>query len=112
MSSYRGIVGHGNGTGKKLGFPTINIPLENEALSGIYAAIVTIKESEYHAAAYADTTGKLLEAHILDFEDDLYGLPVMIELKQKIREGAHFSDDEELKRAIAGDIEAVRAYFA
>ncbi|OGG57698.1 hypothetical protein A2765_06195 [Candidatus Kaiserbacteria bacterium RIFCSPHIGHO2_01_FULL_56_24] len=111
MESYTGIVTKGEGKGKKLGFPTINIPLEDDSLSGIYAATVTIKGSEYHAAAYADTSRKLLEAHILDFEDDLYGLPVMIELKQKIREGAHFSDDEELKRVIAGDIEAVRAYF-
>lgn len=109
---FKGIVGRGHGTGKKLGFPTINIPLDDESLSGIYAAVVSIKGSEYHAAAYADTKRKLLEAHILDFEDDLYGLPVIITLKKKIREGEHFSDEDILKRAIAADIEKIRTYFS
>ncbi len=109
---FKGIIHHGHGTGKKLGFPTLNIPLEDEMLSGIYAAIVTIKGSVYHAAAYADTKRKLLEAHLLHFEDDLYGLEARIELKKKIREDRHFESDEELKAAIAADVEAVKVYFS
>lgn len=108
---YIGIVQRGEGTGKVLGFPTINIPLEDDSLSGIYATIVTIKDSEYHAAAYADARRKLLEAHILDFDDDVYGMKVTITLKEKIREGAQFKDEKALRAAIASDIEAVRAYF-
>lgn len=109
---FTGIIQHGNGTGKKLGFPTLNIPLEDESVSGIYAAIVTIKGSEYRAAAYADTRRKLLEAHLLHFEDNLYGLEATIELKKKIREDMRFDDEIELKKAIAVDIEAIKAYFA
>jgi riboflavin kinase/FMN adenylyltransferase len=109
---FRGVIQHGNGTGKKLGFPTLNIPLEDETVSGIYAAIVTVKGSPYYAAAYADTRRKLLEAHLLHFEDDLYGLEATIELKKKIREDQRFATDEELKTAIAADIEAIKAYFA
>ncbi|MBL8158123.1 riboflavin kinase [bacterium] len=109
---FKGIIQHGNGTGKTLGFPTLNIPLEDETVSGIYAAIVTIKGSPYHAAAYADTRRKLLEAHLLHFEDDLYGLEATIELKKKIREDQRFEDEAELKKAIAADIDAIMAYFA
>lgn len=109
---FTGIIKHGNGTGTKLGFPTLNIPLTDTSVSGIYAAIVTIKGSPYHAAAYADTRRKLLEAHLLHFEDDLYGLEASIELKKKIREDQRFSTEDELKKAIAADIEAIKAYFA
>lgn len=109
---FKGIIQRGSGTGKKLGFPTLNIPLDDETVSGIYAAIVTIKGSPYHAAAYADTRRKLLEAHLLHFEDDLYGLEATIELKEKIREDQRFDDEAELKKAIAADVEAIKAYFA
>jgi len=111
MNSYRGIVEQGEGKGKELGFPTINITIEDDSLSGIYAAIVTLKGSDYHAAAYADTRRKLLEAHILDFEDDVYGMEVTITLKKKIREDAQFEDEKALRAAIVSDIGAVRAYF-
>ena len=109
---FNGIIQRGQGTGTKLGFPTLNIPLNEESVSGIYAAIVTIKGAPYHAAAYADTRRKLLEAHLLHFEDDLYGLEATIELKKKIRNDKHFDDKAMLKKAIASDIEAVKAYFA
>lgn len=109
---FSGIIQRGHGTGKKLGFPTINIPLDDESISGIYAAIVTIKGSPYRAAAYADSRRKLLEAHLLHFEDDLYGLEAMIELKKKIRDDQRFGSEVDLKKAIASDVEAVRAYFA
>jgi riboflavin kinase/FMN adenylyltransferase len=109
---FKGTIQHGNGTGKTLGFPTLNIPLEEESVSGIYAAIVTIKDSEYHAAAYADTRRKLLEAHLLHFEDDLYGLEATIELKKKIREDQRFDDEMELKQTIASDVRAIEEYFA
>lgn len=109
---FKGIIQHGNGTGAKLGFPTLNIPLDDDSVSGIYAAIVTIKDAPYHAAAYADTRRKLLEAHLMHFEDDLYGLEATVELKKKIREDQRFATDEELKAAIVADIEAIKAYFA
>lgn len=109
---FKGTIERGHGTGTKLGFPTINIPIEDTEISGIYAAIVTIKGSDHHAAAYADTKRKLLEAHLLHFEGDLYGLEVTITLAKKIREDVRFSDESELKVAIANDIQKVEEYFA
>lgn len=110
--TFKGIIQHGRGTGKKLGFPTLNIPLEDESISGIYAAVVTIKGSPYHAAAYADVRRKLLEAHLLHFEDDVYGLEAQIELKKKIRDDQQFVSESDLKEVIARDIEAIKVYFA
>ena len=111
-SIFTGTIQRGHGTGTKLGYPTINIPLADDSLSGIYAAVVTIKGSEYHAAAYADTKRKLLEAHLLNFEDDLYGLEATIELRKKIRDDQRFDDEMELKKAIAEDIGAIKTFFA
>lgn len=113
MNVYRGVVQKGSGYAGRLGFPTINIPLADDSLSGIYAARVTIKEGDapYMAAVFADPKREILEAHILDFNDDLVGLTITIELYEKVRETKYFDDEEELKAAIAHDVEATRAYF-
>lgn len=82
-------------------------------MSGIYAARAYVKEGEapYMAAVFADPTRKILEAHLLDFSNDLYGKTVTIELHKKIREGNMFPDDASLRAAIGKDIAKVREYF-
>ncbi len=111
MNSFTGIVQKGARRGAALGFPTINIPLEDADVSGIYAALVKVGEEKYEAAAYADPRRKLLEAHLLDFSADLYGWNVTIELLKKIRGSKKFSDETALRAMIAGDIVAVRTHF-
>ena len=113
MNIFTGNVQKGAKRGSALGFPTINIPLTDDTLSGIYAARVRIKEDEsaYMAAVYADKKRKLLEAYLLDFTDDLYGQEIRIELHEKIREGMTFPDEETLHAAIAQDVAKVREYF-
>ncbi len=110
--TYTGIVQKGEKRGSALGFPTINIPLENPALSGIYAARVKVDKEEFDAVCYADERRRLLEAHLLDFSADLYGWNVVVTLLKRLREGKRFADDEALKKAIAKDLSAARAYFA
>ena len=111
MNSYAGVVQQGKKRGTVLGYPTLNIPLNEEGVSGIYAAKVTVGSAEYPAAAFANPKRKLLEAHLLDFSGDLYGKEITIELCEKIRESKAFPDDVSLRAAIAEDIAAVRAYF-
>ena len=108
---YSGIVQKGAQRGMALGFPTVNIPLDDTSVSGIYAATVKVGEEEYEAAAYADQKRKLLEAHLLDFSADLYGWNIKIELLKKIRENKKFKDDASLRTAIVKDLIAVQAYF-
>ena len=95
-----------------MGFPTINIPLDDADVSGIYAARVKVGEEEYEAAVYADQKRKLLEAHLLDFSADLYGENVTVELLKKVREAKVFANDKDLREAIAHDVTSVREYFA
>lgn len=111
MSLYRGIVEKGTKRAAELGFPTINIPLNDKTVSGIYAAKVKVGEEEYEAAAYADQKRKVLEAHLLNFSKDLYGWNVKIELLKKIREHKKFADNTNLRAAIAADIAKVKKYF-
>jgi len=111
MKVYTGIVEAGSKRAAALGYPTINIPLADTDVSGVFVALVKVGEEKYEAAAFADQRRKLLEAHLLDFAKDLYGWNVKIELLKKIRENKKFTDDETLRAAIAGDVAAVRAYF-
>lgn len=111
MNIYTGIVEAGSQRAMALGYPTINIPLTERHVSGIYAAFVKVGEEEYEAVAFADQRRKLLEAHILDFSKDLYGWNVKIHLLKKVRENKKFTDDKSLQEAITGDVAAVRAYF-
>ena len=53
----------------------------------------------------------MLEAHLLDFSNDLYGWNVAIELLEKIREAKTFGSDKNLREAIAEDIAKVREHF-
>src|SRR3989344_1651888 len=59
MERYSGIVQEGTKRAATLGFPTINIPLGNSDVSGIYAARVMMGEKEYPAAAFADPKRKI-----------------------------------------------------
>ena len=111
MTSYTGIVEQGSKRASALGYPTINISLEEVGISGVYAARVQIGGQTHVAAAFADPARKTLEAHVLDFSDNLYGKEVVIDLCWKIRESEEFPDDDALRTAIAHDIAKVQEYF-
>ncbi len=94
-----------------MGFPTANIPLSGTSLSGIFAGEVVVAGKVLPAAIYADVRRGLLEAHILDFDGDLYGQDIEIRLQKKLRDDRVFESEAELTRAIAGDVAASRAFF-
>ncbi|HTR18488.1 MAG TPA: riboflavin kinase [Candidatus Paceibacterota bacterium] len=108
---YKGVVQKGDRRGTALGFPTINIPFEGDRPEGIFAAEVFVDGEGYLAVAYANTSRKILEAHLLDFSDDLYDKEVEIHLLKKMRDDKRFEHTAELKKAIAEDIKGVRQYF-
>src|SRR3989338_8656612 len=111
MKAYTGSVKRGQGRATAFGFPTANIPLEDDSISGIYAARVKIGDAEYIATVFADPKRKILEVHLLDFSGELDGKEITIELCEKIRESKKFADDAKLREAIASDIVKVREYF-
>lgn len=110
---FTGIVQKGKGRGRELGYPTANIPCADTAMSGVHAARVRLPHGEapYMSAAFGDPLRGILEAHLLDFDDDIYGLEIEVELLHKLREYRQFEDDDTLKRAIAEDVQTVREYF-
>lgn len=112
---------HGDGYGRVLGYPTINIDaaefrsLPGQPAAGIYTGTVTLHEQDrpYNAAIVIGPKGQdgapKLEAHLLDFSGDLYGQRVTFHIHQFVRPYRHYDDEEELKRAIAADLEEIRA---
>lgn len=99
---FSGIVAGGSAKAHGLGYPTANIPL-SEDVSGIYAALVTIEGKEYPSVAFADPVRKVLEAHLFDFSDNLYGKEMNVQFVKKIRESQTFLSDADLKHAMAED---------
>ncbi|MGQ0443040.1 MAG: bifunctional riboflavin kinase/FAD synthetase, partial [Methylophilaceae bacterium] len=115
--SISGKVVHGAKRGRQLGFPTANIHMRHErpALTGVYA----VKLDGLNAVAnlgvrptIAGVPKLLLEVHILDFDDDLYGRHVHVEFLHKIRDELKFNSLDALKAQIAADVLVARDFFA
>ncbi len=119
--SIKGEVVKGQQLGTDLGFPTCNINPQRLRipLHGVYACEVRL-DDRYRPAAVnigyrptiTESGDALLEAHILDFNEDLYGKTIEVIFKHKIREEIKFSGLEELKQQISADIERVREVFS
>lgn len=114
MNWVSGTVVRGSGRGRKLGFPTANVHLDDPAErpgSGIYACWVSnpaigIRKAAVHIGARPtfDDAAKTVEIHILEFPDaDLYGQPIGLQCVKKLRDVQKFATIEELQKAIAKD---------
>lgn len=114
--SISGKVVHGAARGRQLGFPTANIHMRHErpALTGVYAVKLDGLNSVANLGVRPTIAGVpklLLEVHVLDFNDDLYGKHVHIEFFHKIREEQKFESLDALKAQIAQDTIVARQYF-
>lgn len=119
--SIKGEVVRGKQLGTDLGFPTCNINPQRRKipLHGVYASEVRLVD-RYRPAAVnigyrptvTDEGDALLEAHILDFDEVLYGKTIEVIFRAKLREEVKFGSLEALKQQIAADVENVRAMFA
>jgi len=109
-----GTVVSGDQRGGTLGFPTANLSVEPHLLVpafGIYAgasldgrAAISIGINPHYGGSE-----RRIEAFLLDFEGDLYGKELRIELWQRLRDERAFESEEDLVRQIALDVEATRA---
>jgi riboflavin kinase/FMN adenylyltransferase len=109
-----GTVVTGDARGGTLGFPTANLRLEPELLVpayGIYAGA-----AEGHRAAISIGTNphyggaeRRVEAFLLDFEGDLYGRRLVLELWRRLRDERSFESEDQLVAQIARDVEETRA---
>ncbi len=105
--SFKGIIVHGDGRGRKLGFPTANLSVDNEdkliPAKGIYAA-ECIVENEKHFGLLSlgrrptfHKDGEIIpEFYIFDFDKDIYDEVMQVNMVEKIRDEEKFSSVDEL----------------
>jgi riboflavin kinase/FMN adenylyltransferase len=109
-----GIVVTGDARGGTLGFPTANLDVRPELLvpqNGIYAgaagenrAAVSIGTNPHYGGSE-----RRVEAFLLDFEGDLYGRRLIVELWERLRDEQSFESEQALIDQIARDVERTRA---
>jgi len=109
-----GTVVSGDQRGGTLGFPTANLAVEPHLLVpayGIYAGAALGSRAAISIGVNPHYGGneRRIEAFLLDFEGDLYGNDLRIELWERLREERAFESEEDLVRQIALDVEAARA---
>jgi len=119
--SISGRVVHGDGMGRKLGFPTANIQLKHNLppLSGIFVV-------QAHAEGMGVLQGvsslgvrptlrrdakPVLEVHLFEFAQQIYNKHLRVEFLQKLRDEEKYPDVETLTRHIALDVENARKWF-
>lgn len=115
MKTFSGKVVAGDKKGRLLGFPTINIEGEYDLPFGIYASKVTTSLGIYKGAlhygprpVFGDIK-PVMEVHLLDFEGDLYGTTVTIEIVDRLRDVQNFKSIKALKAQIQKDVDTVRS---
>jgi riboflavin kinase / FMN adenylyltransferase len=109
-----GVVVLGDQRGGTLGYPTANLSVKPELLVpayGIYAGFALGHRAAMSIGVNPHYGGdeRRIEPHLLDFDGDLYGRRLIIELWQRLRDERAFSSEEELVAQIARDVEATRA---
>lgn len=108
-----GTVEHGRGAGRTFGFPTLNLELPRKkfpVLDGVYGGYAETVRGRYRAVVNIGarpTFGieqKIVEAHLLGFDGDLYDTEAMIFLTEYLRPIRTFAGEEELKAQLKKDI--------
>ncbi len=120
----RGVVVEGDRRGRELGFPTANVAVEPDTClpaDGIYAGRFRGEDGEWRAAAislgrrptfYANQEHSLLEAHLLDFDGDLYGQHAAVTFVERLRGEQRFDSVAELVAQMRRDCDRARAVLA
>lgn len=116
--SVTGIVAKGNQIGRTIGLPTVNLIPEPDKLLppfGVYKAVVSYKGNHYKGITnigikptVTDVKQITVETNILDFNEDIYGEPIIVNLMTFMRPERKFNSTEELRQQIESDIR--RAY--
>jgi riboflavin kinase/FMN adenylyltransferase len=116
-----GRVVHGDGAGRKLGYPTANVQMKHNQppLKGVYVVLVHaeglgvlqgvaslgIRPTLKREARY------VLEVHMFEFAQQIYGKHLRVEFLHKLRDEHKFDGIEALTRQIASDVENAKKWF-
>ena len=117
----RGVVVHGDERGRTIGFPTANIEVPNQICipaDGVYAGIFDRQDGSKHICAinlgrrptfFEHAEHSMLEAHLLDFSEELYEEKVKVTFTHFLRGERKFENIDALKMQLKLDIEQTRA---
>ncbi|MDM8533074.1 bifunctional riboflavin kinase/FAD synthetase [Clostridiaceae bacterium HSG29] len=118
--SLEGIVIDGEKIGRKIGFPTANLELDNNFAilkPGVYITRTIIDNKKYYSITNVGFNPTLkqsdftVETHILDFNESIYGKIIRVDFYKRIRNEMKFSSINDLKESIRWDIYTTRKYF-
>lgn len=119
--ALEGVVVAGNKIGRTLGFPTANLslyePLKLIPAVGVYVVRVTVLGRNYMGICnigtrptLSDGRGQIIETHIIDFDEDIYGLDLRIEFVSRLRDERRFNSLDSLKKQLKKDLSAARKF--
>lgn len=117
----RGVVEHGDARGRTIGFPTANVAVPGAIAlpaDGVYAGWYVDPDGVAHASAinigrrptfYDDNGLLLVEAHLIDFDGDLYGQHAGVRVVHRLRDEIRFSGVDALVEQLQADVADARA---
>ena len=124
LHEVRGKVVRGDQRGRLIGFPTANVEVPNTVClpaDGVYAGWYERAEGEVHPCAinlgrrptfYEHADHSLLEAHLLDFDADLYGEGAEVRFSHFLRSERKFDGIEAIRAQLVHDVDHARDLLA
>jgi riboflavin kinase/FMN adenylyltransferase len=115
--SIKGVVTKGIQLARKIGFPTANLdfdPYKVVPKPGVYFVKTTINLKTYNSIAYVrpkPNRGSSVEAHIFDFNGNIYSKSILVEFVKFIRNPMKFSNIDRVRDQIKKDINYIRKYL-
>lgn len=115
--AINGTVAHGDGRGRTIGFPTANLEDIDEVIPspGVYAGIASTENVDHPAAIHigkSPTFGSgeatKVEVHLIDFDGDLYGQSLRVELIDRVRDIVRFESAQALAKQLQKDIQSAQ----
>lgn len=118
-----GMVIHGDGRGKGIGHPTANLQPWTEQLvpaNGVYATWTWVKDVRFPSITNIGVRPTFekrpvvprIEAHLINYDGDLYGQPICLEFIERVRPEKRFQSIDDLVQQIHTDIERAREVFS
>jgi riboflavin kinase/FMN adenylyltransferase len=96
------------------GLPTANLDFDEVITlkAGVYIGYVQVRRERYQAVIYIGPQGsEKFEVHLFDFQGDLYGQELEVEVIRMVSEHVPWESEEQMKAKVAADVELARASF-
>ena len=107
-----GVVAEGKKIARTTGFPTANIPYINNSMDAtVFISTIKYNEKNYKGATFYNKQRNILESHILDFNEDIYGKEIEVCLIEKVRDKMKFKSKEDAENQFKKDIQNVKKFF-